>query len=81
MSWPQGTSVNDQIDPNMCSVKYSCFDDTVAIVQQSGPNCDLAKCDIKSAFRLLPIHPDDYNLMGFTFDSKFYNAKAMPNGV
>ena len=43
LSWPQGTSVNDQIDPNMCSVKYSCFDDAVSIVQQSGPNnCGLA---------------------------------------
>ena len=75
LSWPQGTSVNDQIDPSMCSVKYSCFDDAVTIVQQSGP-----KCDVKRAFRLLPIHPDDYNLVGFTFDNKFYYDKAMPMG-
>ena len=32
LSWPQGSSVNDQIDPNIRTVKYSCFDDAVTIV-------------------------------------------------
>ena len=40
----------------------------------------MAKCDIKSAFRLLPIYPEDYCLVGFTFQSKYYYDKAMPFG-
>ena len=37
LSWPKGTSVNDQIDPSMCSVKYSSFDEAVTIVQNLAP--------------------------------------------
>jgi hypothetical protein len=49
-------------------------------VQQAGHECELAKCDIKSAFRLLTIHPDDYELVGFSFNDKYYFDKAMPMG-
>ena len=80
LSWPEGNSVNFHIDPEKASVKYTSFDEAVRIVQKAGQNCELAKCDIKSAFRLLPIHPDDYELVGFTFMSKFYFDKAMPFG-
>jgi hypothetical protein len=80
LSWPEGDSVNDHIDTNKSSVKYSSFDDAIKLVQKAGRDCKLAKCDIKSAFRLLPIHPDDYNLVGFTFQDKYYFDKAMPFG-
>ena len=29
LSWPEGNSVNDHIDPNKSSVKYSSFDDAI----------------------------------------------------
>ena len=29
-----------------------------------GPNCYLAKTDVKNVFRLIPIHPDEYNILG-----------------
>ncbi|XP_060111191.1 semaphorin-6A-like [Heteronotia binoei] len=40
----------------------------------------MAKCDIKSAFRLLPVHPDDFELLGFKFEGKFYTDRALPMG-
>ena len=80
LSWPLGKSVNDNIDPDSCSVKYSSFDDAIVLIQQAGKNCEMAKCDIKSAFRLLPIHPEDYSLVGFSFKGQFYYDKAMPFG-
>lgn len=40
----------------------------------------LEKCDIQSAFRLLPVHPDDFNLLGFKFNRSWYVDKAMPMG-
>jgi hypothetical protein len=80
LSWPESKSVNDFIDPSMSSVKYSLFDDAIELVQQAGHECELAKCDIKSAFRLLPVHPDDYELLGFSFKNKYYFDKAMPMG-
>ncbi|KAK6170386.1 hypothetical protein SNE40_018795 [Patella caerulea] len=36
--------------------------------------------DIKSAFRLLPIYPGDFDLLGFQFDNKYYIDKCLPMG-
>ena len=36
--------------------------------------------DIKSAFRLLPVHPADYELLGFTFEGMYYYDKCLPMG-
>jgi hypothetical protein len=64
----------------MASVKYVSFDDAIKLIQTAGRDCELAKCDIKSAFRLLPIHRENYCLVGFTFKNKYYYDKAMPFG-
>lgn len=40
----------------------------------------MAKCDIQSAFRLLPVHPSDFELLGFKFEGSWYVDKAMPMG-
>ncbi len=80
LSYPAGTSVNDNIDRDLCTVKYASFDDAAIMVQAAGPNCELAKSDIKSAFRLLPVHPADFDLLGFKFDGKYYFDTAMPMG-
>ena len=32
----------------------------------------LAKADIKAAFWLLSVSPDDYELLGFSFEGSFY---------
>ena len=37
----------------------------------------MAKSDVKSAFRLIPTHLDDFKLMGFKFEGKHYFDKAM----
>ena len=40
----------------------------------------LAKMDIKSAFRLLHVHPADFDLMGMQFGGKYFIDKCMPMG-
>ncbi|KAJ1160539.1 hypothetical protein NDU88_001039 [Pleurodeles waltl] len=40
----------------------------------------MAKTDIKSAFRLLPVHPDDFSLLGIQFGGHWYVDKALPMG-
>ena len=80
LSYPHGDSIKDQIDPNRCTVKYAKFDDAITIVQQKGRDCLLAKCDVKSAFRLLPIHPSDFELVGFKVENQYYVDKSMPMG-
>ena len=64
----------------MCTVHYKSFDKAVELVMKAGTPVWLAKADIKSAFRLLPVSPLDYELLGFTFDGMFYFDKCMPMG-
>lgn len=40
----------------------------------------MAKADIKSAFRLLPIHPSGFNSLGFQFNNQFFFDKCLPMG-
>ena len=80
LSWPEGKSINDSIDPTLCAVKYARFDDAITLIQKTGVEANLAKCDVKSAFRLLPVHPNDYELLGFTFEGSFFFDMAMPMG-
>ncbi|XP_053143522.1 uncharacterized protein LOC128341261 [Hemicordylus capensis] len=80
LSYPKGLSVNDGIPDSLCSVRYTSFDEAVRVVRGQGPGALLAKCDIESAFRLLPVHPDDFELLGFTFAGQFYFDRALPMG-
>ncbi|XP_053403684.1 uncharacterized protein LOC123554801 [Mercenaria mercenaria] len=80
LSYPEGLSVNEFIDPKICSVKYTEFDEAIRIIQDLGRNCYLFKMDIKSAFRLLPIHPDDFELLGFSCMEKIYFDNCLPFG-
>nr|XP_034994623.1 uncharacterized protein LOC118096659 [Zootoca vivipara] len=80
LSFPPGKSVNDGIPQDLCTVKYASFDQAVKLVRQFGKGALLAKCDIESAFRLLPVHPHDFKWLGFKFEGAFFIDKAMPMG-
>jgi hypothetical protein len=43
-------------------------------------NALIAKMDIKAAFRLLPVYPGDFNLLGFKIDSVYFIDKCMSMG-
>ena len=55
LSYPSGTSVNDCIDQTFASVKYSNFDNAIAMIKKLGKGALMGKFDIKGAFRLLRI--------------------------
>ncbi len=81
LSFPHGQSVNDGINPDVCLVKYASFDLAVQLVVRNGKGALMAKADIESAFRLLPIHPDDFQLLGIRIGDKFFVDKALPMGA
>ncbi len=64
LSYPEGDSVNDFVPKDPYSLQYVRVDDAIAILRLLGPGSFMAKTDLKSAFRLMPIHPDDWNLLG-----------------
>lgn len=64
----------------MCSVHYTSFDNIIDIVQRLGSNTLMGKMDIKSAFRLLPINPADFDLLGFKLGEQYFVDKCLPMG-
>ena len=72
LSQPKGYSVNSFIPDEFASVKYKTFDDVVQLVIFHGPKALIAKCDVADAFRIIPVHPDDYHLLGFKLLEKYY---------
>ena len=81
LSFPKLNSVNHFIDKSDTTVKYETLDHVISLVKKFGKNCLIAKTDIEEAFRLVPINPSDYHLLGFTFMEKFYYDKCLPMGV
>ena len=79
LSYPRasGWSVNEGISKEHTSVSYAGIEDAVALIKRQGRGCYLAKTDIKSAFRILPVHRDDYMLLGFSWKHQFYLCVPM----
>ena len=80
LSSPRGDSVNDGIDPEDFKCKYSKFDDAVDLVRQIGPHAAMGKIDIKHAFRICPVNPDQWPLLCYCWDNLFYVDTRLPFG-
>lgn len=68
LSFSWGASVNDTIPEHLCLVKYVSFDHAVQVVCRCGIGVEIAKCNIKLAFRLPHVHPEDSELLFFAFE-------------
>ena len=81
LSFPSGRSVNDGIDPTLCSLSYVSVDTVSAIVSALGTGSLLAKIDIEAAYRLVPVHPDDRPLLGLRWNGEVYCDAMLPFGL
>ena len=81
LSYPEVDSINDYIDPEFCSVQYTRFDQAVKMIQKLGKGALLGKADIKNAFCLMIISPDDFPLLGFMFDGQYFFDRCLPFGL
>ena len=81
LSFPKGSSVNDGIDPPLCSLQYTSVEKVAAAVRRLGPGALLAKVDIKSAYRLILVHPDDRPLLGINWNGELYVDAMLPFGL
>ena len=71
LSYPKGSSV-DFIPQEVSSVHYATISDAIRVIKRFGSGCFKTKTDIKSAFRVIPIHPTDFELLGMNWDSLYY---------
>ncbi len=81
LSRPKGSSVNDGIEPEVCSLSYASVDQAVRIIMLKGKQTQMAKIDIESAYRLIPVHPEDRLLLGMKRRGFLYVDATLPFGL
>lgn len=84
LSYPRcssdNSSVNEGISSEFSTVQYAGIEDAINQLKKCGSGSFMAKTDIKSAFRIIPVHPSDHDLLGFSFRNSFYYDTCLPMG-
>jgi hypothetical protein len=79
LSWPYDeTSINGGIEDEHESVSYSSVAQAIKLVMQKPKGSVTRKTDIKDAFKIIPVHPDEYHKLGLKFGGKYYYDVTLP---
>ena len=81
LSHPEGRSINDGISQESCSLKYTKVENVVEKLLELGPGALMAKMDVQSAYRVVPVHPDDRHLLGMKWNNQIFVEAALPFGL
>jgi len=81
LSYPEGDSINDYIPKDPYSLQYVRVDDAISIIKSLGRGSFMAKTDLKSAFRLIPVHPGNWHLLGIYWQNQYYVDLYLPFGL
>uniref|UniRef100_A0ABM0MR98 Uncharacterized protein LOC102804302 n=1 Tax=Saccoglossus kowalevskii TaxID=10224 RepID=A0ABM0MR98_SACKO len=81
LSQPTGDSVNTFINKHHYSLSYSTVDDAVALIMKHGPGSQMAKIDIKHAFRLCPVRKEDWHLLCYKWQGFYFFDRVLPFGL
>ena len=80
LSHPEGSSVNDCIPKDMSSVHYATIQDAIDFIKDSPKPVYMAKVDIESAFRIIPVSPADRPMLGFRWRGQYFMDAVLPMG-
>jgi hypothetical protein len=80
LSRPQHDSVNDYISQEDYSLTFCSIDDATRLLSIAGKGALMGKEDVKAAFRLIPVRPEDWSLLGFQVNGQFYFDVVLPFG-
>lgn len=78
LSRPEGHSVNDSVRYQYTHLAYSSVEDAALLMHALGPGTLLVKLDIRDAYRLLPIHPEDCPFLGVRWQGGCYVDCQLP---
>lgn len=81
LSHPNGESINDGVPASLCSLSYASVENATQFIKILGHGTLLIKIDLKSAYRVVPIHPTDRHLFGIEWNSHMYIDQALPFGL
>ena len=81
LSSPARCSVNDGISKDLCSLHYASLDEALDLIRALGPGTQLVKMDLKEAYRVVPVHPNDHHLLGVSWEGAVYVDRSLPFGL
>ena len=74
-------SINDIIDPDLCTVEYAQTKQVVETVRALGKNAWLWAKDLKDGYYNVSVNKKDVHKLGFLFDGKIYIFQRLPMGL
>jgi hypothetical protein len=76
-------SINDNIPEEFAKLQYSTIEDVMTILSSPGygPGSILVKCDLKDAFRHVPVSVFDWPLLDFQWEGTFHAEQFLPFGL
>ena len=81
LSSPTDHSINDGISLQLSSLSYAFIDHLSSIILHEHQGCFLVTAEIKEAYRMLPIHPEDQPLLGVCWKDSVCIDSALPFGL
>ena len=81
LSSPAGHNVNDGIAGDDYSLQYMKVDDIIAGIMRLGRGSLMAKFDVQNAYRIVPVHTEDRQLLGMKWRGAFYVDMVLPFGI
>ena len=85
LSYPQGRSVNGQVDRDLFdgskfALKLPTIDNIVSAIKEVGQEAVIAKIDVARAFRNLRVDPADALKFGIKWDNKYFLDRGIAFG-
>ena len=81
LSFPRDHSANEGISLELASMSYARVDDAVELIRHLGVGTQLVKLDLKSAYRIVPIHPQDHHILAIEWEGATYVDQALSFGL
>ena len=80
ISFPRAKSVNSHILPEFTTLTFQILDDCAEQLVVLGKGAFIAKADLQDAFRIIPVSPLVYRLLGFKCQGLNYFDRCFPMG-
>ena len=81
LSAPRGYSVNDAISSDLATLRYVKVEEAARLIATHGKGALLAKLDLHSAYRKVPVHSEDQPLLAINWKGTTYIDHALPFGL
>ena len=79
LSAPLGQSIMTILKEEF-SLRYASIDDATCMLSALGKGALMAKVDLKSAFRMVPVRYNDWELLGMKWREAYFVDTCLPLG-